>query len=101
MARTKLNGLLAGLSGRIGKDLVVKQYKDKVVISMMPEMRKKKPTELQTLRQKLFSDANAYAQAVILDEKKAAAYKKQLKPGKYVYHAAVSAYLKSWGKPAI
>lgn len=36
MARLKRNSLLSTLQGTIGKEIVIKQYADKVVVSVVP-----------------------------------------------------------------
>ena len=63
MARTNSNGLLQGVSGRIGQ-LVIKQYAYGTVITSIPVMRpskKKKTGSLQNLHREHFAAAVAYA----------------------------------------
>ena len=96
MARSTSNALLEGFSGKLGPGMVVKQYKDKIVISAKPapRNRKQKKTDLQKLKYGCFAEAVAYAKSVISDPKKKAAWQKKLPPGKLVYHAAIQEYLK-------
>lgn len=94
MARVNNNPLLKGVSGKIGDQIVVKQYSYGTVISAVPDMRRVKKSALQKLAQHHFSDAVAYAQTILRDPKKKAAYAKKIKKGKSVYHAALQEYLK-------
>ena len=94
MAREKNNALLKGVSGTIGDNFVVKQYCYGTVISAVPDMRRIKKSALQKYKQGRFADAIAYAQSIIHDRKKKAAYAKKLPMGKTVYHAAIQEYLK-------
>lgn len=86
MARLKRNSLLSALQGTIGKEIVIKQYADKVVVSIYPDMSKVKPTELQRLQRRKITEANAYASAVKRDPKLRKQYEKKLKPGESVFH---------------
>ena len=92
MARTT-NPLLKNTSGKIGNFIVVKQYSYGTVISAVPDMRRVKKSELQKLKQGWFMDAVAYAQTILRDPKKKAAYEKKVKEGKTVYHTAIQEYL--------
>ncbi len=96
MARSASNALLQGFSGKLGPGLVVKQYKNKIVITAKPEPfnKRRKKTDLQKLKYGWFAEAVAYAKSVIRDPKKKAAWQKKLEPGKLVYHAAIQEYLK-------
>ena len=94
MARVKNNPLLQGVSGKIGESFVVKQYMYGTVISAIPDMSRVKKSALQKLRQGTFADAVKYAQSIIRDPKKKAAYANKLPKGKTVYHAAIQEYTK-------
>lgn len=93
MARTETNALLKGFRGAIGKQIVVKQYGDKIVIAKYPDMKGKKPTANQKMRRRIFKEAIAYAKSILRDPAKKAAYQKKVKKGQQVYHAAVSEYM--------
>jgi hypothetical protein len=86
--------LLAGVSGHIGKTLVVKQYKGKIVISNFPARSRKKPTKAQKAQRMHFQDAVAYAKEIISDPLKKNAYSRKLKGNRTVFQAALSEYLK-------
>lgn len=95
MARIKNNALFKGARGKIGDSIVIKQYSYGTVISAMPDMRKsKKKTELQKLKQGMFAEAVAYAQSIVRNPAKKAAYARKVKKGKTVYHTAIQEYLK-------
>ncbi|MEP7238651.1 MAG: hypothetical protein ABI685_12320 [Ferruginibacter sp.] len=87
------NPLLKGVSGKIGDSLVVKQYSYGTVISAMPDMSRVKKSGLQKIKQNSFADAVIYAQSILRNPVKKAAYAKKLPKGKTVYHAAIQEYL--------
>jgi hypothetical protein len=92
MARLQKNSLLGGLSGALGKEIVFKQYADKVVVSKYPDMSRIKPSELQKLYRQRLKEATAYAQTILRNADLRAAFEKTLKPGETVYHKAKKAY---------
>jgi hypothetical protein len=94
MARADHNALLKGFRGAIGKQIVVKQYGDKTVITAYPDMSGVKASANQKMRRNVFAEAVAYAKGIIYDAKKKAAYQKKLKKGQRVYQAAVSEYMR-------
>src|SRR5688572_3663894 len=98
MARLDKNSLLNGVSGAIGKELVLKQYGDKTVVSKYPDMSRVKKSELQKLQQGVFAQAVAFAQGAKRDPKLRAKYLKKLKSGQSVYHAALQDFLKKANK---
>ena len=89
------NLLLTGVSGQIGKTFIVKQYKDKTVLSAFPDMDSVKPSAKQKEKRKLFQGAVAHAKAVLDDPKQKALYVRKLKGKRNVFQAAMSDYLKS------
>jgi hypothetical protein len=93
MARVNSNPLLKGVSGKIGDAFVVKQYSYGTVISAVPDMRRVKKSKLQKLKQGVFAEAVAYAQSIVRNPQKKAAYAKKLPKGKTVYHAAIQEFL--------
>ena len=96
MARTKKNVLLKNVSGTINKQIVVKQYGDKTVITSYPDMSRVKQTALQKLSNKRFKEAVAYAKKINRDKEMKEQYRKKykLKKGESVYHAALSEFMK-------
>jgi len=64
MARTNPEGLLKNVSGKIGDQIVVKQYADKIVISKYPDMSNVEPSAQQKRNRSLFKEAVAYAAAI-------------------------------------
>jgi hypothetical protein len=82
--------------GRINKEnCVIKNYNGKAVLSRIPASSNSTRTEKQTLARDRFSQAVAYAQAIIADPVKKAAYQKKLPKRKKAYHAALKEFLKS------
>ncbi len=65
MARAGKNSALNAISGQLGKQLVFKQYRDKIVISKYPDMDGVKPSRKQKNGRNLFKEAVAYAQKII------------------------------------
>ncbi len=87
------NHLLKNLNGTLGKQLVVKQYSDKTVVTKYPDMHRVKPSELQMLYKTLFAEAVAYAQAINRDPQQRTLYLEKVKKGQSVYHYALKEYL--------
>lgn len=83
-----------GVSGKIGGQLIIKQYSYGTVISAMPGMSKVKKTPRQKSAQQKFADAVAYARSISRNPVKKGAYAIKLKKGKSVYHAAIQEYYK-------
>jgi hypothetical protein len=92
MARISNQSVFNALSGAIGKDLVVKQYKDKVVVSKYPDMSRVKPSKQQLEGRQRIKEATAYALSILNDPTLRAAFEKGLKPGESVYHKAKKQY---------
>ncbi|MGN6400891.1 MAG: hypothetical protein ACTHMD_10575 [Flavisolibacter sp.] len=88
MARVTKGSLLQGLSGTLGKEVVFKQYADKVVVSRYPDMSKVKTTPRQAAQRSLLAEANAYAGRAKRDPALRAYYEKDLQPGESVFHKA-------------
>lgn len=80
-----------GVSGSIGRQIVLKQYKGKTVVAHYPDMSKVVYTKAQLAERVRFKLAVAYARSVIADpiKKKAYSSKKHLS----AYHAAIADYL--------
>ena len=66
MARSK-STILKNFSGGIGKEIVVKQYGDKTIISKYPDMSKRKLTPKQQANNMLMEEANDYAKEIMGD----------------------------------
>lgn len=92
MASVNNNPLLQGVRGRVG-DFIVKQYSYGTVITAAPVMPRRKLTALQKLKRKNFAEAVAYAQGILRNPAKKAAYARKLPKGKRVYHAAIQEFM--------
>ncbi|MGF1925641.1 MAG: hypothetical protein ACQUHE_15810 [Bacteroidia bacterium] len=93
MAISKNNVVTHSLSGKVGS-VIFKNYRDKTVISKVPDMSGVIKTEKQLMRQYLFSAAQAYAKSIINDPVQKQEFMKTIPKGKLVYQAAISKYLK-------
>ena len=97
MAIANLNALFKELKGALGKQIVIKQYKGKTVVTAYPTASKKKPSKLQSIYRDDFAKAVKYAQEIINDPKKKKAYEKKTAPGQTVYNFAIAEYKKKYG----
>jgi molybdenum cofactor biosynthesis enzyme len=93
MASVYNNILLEGASGALGKQIVIKNYNGKTVITAYPDMSRVKPSKHQKTRRNIFKEAVAYAQAINNDLSRKVVYKKKLKKGQSVYHAAIAEFM--------
>ena len=94
MARAGNRSLFKDVKGHIGKEIVLKQYEFGTVISKYPDMSRVKRSALQKKYQGDFAAAVAYAQAIIRNPQKKAAFQKKLKKGQRVYNAAIKEFFK-------
>jgi hypothetical protein len=85
--------LLKDARDKIGT-LVVKQYKNRIVIASYSERRSGKASPLQQDREDKFKEAVTYAKKINSDPAKKAAYEKYIGTRTNVYQAALSEYLK-------
>jgi hypothetical protein len=76
MARVSKKSILNKAKGKIGDEIVVKQYIYGTVITRYPDMSKVKKSALQKKENSLFKEAVKYAQSIIHDPKKKADYAK-------------------------
>ena len=89
MARTKDNTILHALRGKIGNQIVVKQYGDKTVITKYPDMSHLKPTPLQQKYRNDFAEAVAYARKINNNPREKEKYLEKIEAGDTVYHYAM------------
>lgn len=92
------NILTKTYSGAIGKQLVLRTRNGKTFLSKYPDMSKVKPSAEQLEYKSLFSEAVHYAQGIIRDPEKKAAYK--VKKGKSVYNTAIKDFMDQHRKPS-
>ena len=93
MAESANSVLLNNLRGQIGKQIVVKHYGKKTVITAYPDMGNVKPSKLQKVKRTVFAEAVAYAQDILHDPLKKKAYTRKLKKGESVYHVVIKEFL--------
>jgi hypothetical protein len=96
MAITRDNILFQGMSGYLGKQLVVKQYATKTVVTKYPDMSNVKPSAKQLEEKSRFSKAVKYAQAILHNPALKATYLSKVAAGQSVYHYAIKEYLASY-----
>jgi hypothetical protein len=77
MAQVKDNILTKGLSGRVGRSIVFKNYGSKTVVSAYPDMSNVEPSAKQKKENSRFRKAMAYAKIQMADPVARAAYKKK------------------------
>ena len=86
------NSLLDGLTGAIGKQIVLRRRGNKTYASKYPDMSGIKPSKDQKKKRNAFAEAVKYAQSIIQDPAKKSAYK--VKKGKTVYHTAIKDFMR-------
>jgi hypothetical protein len=91
MARSE-NSLTYGMTGSFGKEMVFRTRGGKTFVSKYPDMSNVVPSEAQLEYKSLFRDAVRYAQSIVHDPKKKAAYK--VKKGATVYNTAIKDYMR-------
>jgi hypothetical protein len=94
MARLAPNTALKNIKGQLGKQLVFKQYGDKIIVTAYPDMSRVKPSKLQKVYRNKFKEAVAYAKNINRNAALKKEYSKKVKPGESVYHYALKEYFK-------
>jgi hypothetical protein len=92
---TSKNPLWAGWKGpqgTIAKQIVIKQYEDKTVVTKYPDMTSIIPSAPQKENRNKFAEATAYAKGIIADPVKKANF--SVGKARNVYQAAIRLYLK-------
>ncbi len=95
MATSENNFLLQNVRGQLGKQIVIKHYGDKIVITAYPDMTRIEPSEKQKKRRSLFSEAVVYAKAIIADPELNELYKTEVRKGT-VYNYAIKEFMKAF-----
>lgn len=89
------NPLLKGLSGQIGKTIVIKQYKgSRTIITAYPNMSNVIPTEAQLKAKAQFAEAVAYAKAICKNPtEKILAEQRLFNRKGYLFNALIAEYM--------
>jgi len=95
MAKLPTDNLLEGARGRLGRQIVIKQYDYGTVVTAYPDMSKVERTPLQGAGNALFKEAVAYAKQLVRDPQRKAALAATLPPGKRVFQAAIRQYMEA------
>jgi hypothetical protein len=95
LRQTEINSniLLSQLNGMFG-GVVLKRYKDQIILSMRPAKSKKKPTRLQADNRYTMKNAVHFAKGVIQDPVQKALWEERVGNHRNVFQAALSWYLK-------
>lgn len=97
MARLAANSPIK-LSGRLGEQLVFKNYGDKVVVTRYPDMSRVKTSVIQKHYRSVFKEAVAYAKKIARAPALKQAYLSKIKKNESVYHYAIKEYLSKRNK---
>ncbi|MBN2213642.1 MAG: hypothetical protein JW723_05305 [Bacteroidales bacterium] len=90
MARLKERNIIKGLSGRVGKNFIFKQYGSKTIISVYPDMSKVRLSAKQKKENNRFREAMAYARSQMSDPDAKAAYKAKAKDMQKPHNVAIA-----------
>ena len=92
----KIPFLYRMIQGAIGKKMVIKHYKNRIVVTKFPDMTHINPSEKQRRQRDLFQRAVRYAQWILSNEQRKQAYKNTLprKKRNWLYQTAISQYSK-------
>jgi hypothetical protein len=90
MARLKENIIIKGLSGRVGKHFIFKQYGSRTIISAYPDMSRVKLSAKQKKENNRFRKAMAYARSQMSDPGSKAAYKARVKGLQKPHNVAIA-----------
>jgi len=96
MATSDNNLLLKNLSGHLGRQIVIKQYSGKTVVSKYPDMSRRKLSPKQVENNEIMADASYRAKGVIANEelRNAAQIRLNVTSNK-LYTALVKEYFKT------
>jgi hypothetical protein len=81
------------IRGAIGKEFVIKHYKDGAVKTKYPYMSEIVASAQQKRCRNLFKEAVAYAKEVIADRERKNRWQKKLRKSNGVYNAAIKEYM--------
>ncbi len=99
MARSE-NILLKMLRGQIGKQLVIKQWGNKTIVTSYPDMSNRKLSAKQKAVNEKMAEANDYARAILLNAEKTAAAQVRLNVTRNrLYTALISEYFRENKSP--
>ncbi|MEO7991258.1 MAG: hypothetical protein ABI663_17035 [Chryseolinea sp.] len=95
MAIVRSNPIVEGLSGRLGKSLVFKMLREKIILASRPAPPKTQ-SEQQWANRNKFRDASFWAKSVLLDPLKKEYYQRKAKKLKLpnAYTAAIADYMR-------
>ena len=80
------------VSGAIGKKYVIKQYRNKQVVTRYPDMSRIVPTTKQKVRRRLFARAVRYAQSIYWKGELKAQWRRRLRRPRRLFQALMKQY---------
>ncbi len=89
------NILIAGLKGSLGKQIVLKQYGSKLIVSKYPDRSKVVLSTKQKKDNKKFTNAVAFARQIINDPIEKDKWQKKIPKDKSVYQQAIKWYMEN------
>ncbi|MFH1297350.1 MAG: hypothetical protein ABIJ04_08780 [Bacteroidota bacterium] len=95
MKVTGYNVLLKGVSGKLGDQLVFRQRYKTTVIASVPKKSTKPPTPAREKQMSKFRRAVKFAQRIKANPGLVSQYEIKVKRNQTIYHAALSAYMRS------
>jgi hypothetical protein len=95
MAKNNNNIIINGISGHIGKQVVVKQYSFGTVVTKYPDMSNVIHTQKQIKEKGRFARAVAFAQSIIKNPEQKMEWQQKIPKDKKVYHAAIQWFLEN------
>ena len=98
MKLTGQNAILKGMSGKFGNLFVIRRRRGRVVIAAMPKKSTKPPTPARKKQMLKFKYAVKFAQHIKANPDLVSQYEIKVKRDQPIYHAALSAYMKSEGE---
>ena len=94
MALVKLNPMFVGIRGTVGRNMVLKHYATRIVLSRKPVFRNRIFTEAQRASQERFREATRYAKRLMADPRAREAYRRKAEQsGKPIMSLIVGDYL--------
>jgi hypothetical protein len=96
------NPLMHGVTGSINKQIVLRRYGNKTVVSAYPDMSNRKLSDRQKRMNELMKEANESAKTIMKDEEQCNAARLRLDvPRNKLYTALIKEYFAKVSKNAI
>ena len=93
MAHVKNNIVTEGLSGKLGNNIVFRQWGGKTVVAVKPTPTNREPTEQQKAHHQRFRRGTRYAKQAIQDPSTKAAYQQSARGGQSAFNVAMADFM--------